>query len=104
MVTEGLEERDWLEMEEIPETDRLDEKQEEMGVGRRVGDEELEVLWKDALANSSSVGMVGFWQWLASPGERTTEQTDFLRVFGCCNTEDACSLAEDRIKTEDLSE
>jgi hypothetical protein len=57
-VTEGFEELDRLEFVEIPETDRFGEKHDDIGVGMRFGEEELDVLWTDALASSSSVDIV----------------------------------------------
>ena len=41
----------------MPETDRLEEKQEDTGVGRRFGDDELEVLCNDAVS-SSTIGIM----------------------------------------------
>ena len=58
MVTEGFEEVDWLEIEDMPDTDRLEEKTDDMGVASKLGDDEFEVPWTDALASSGSVGMV----------------------------------------------
>ncbi|KAI9870824.1 MAG: hypothetical protein M1823_008630, partial [Watsoniomyces obsoletus] len=58
VVTEGFEELDRLEFVEIPETDRLEEKHDDIGVGMRFGEEEVDVLWTDALASSSSVDIV----------------------------------------------
>ena len=68
LVTEGFEELEWLEIEDIPETDRSEEKQDDIGVGRKFGDDELDVLCLDALASSSSVGMAGLP--LAAAGHR----------------------------------
>jgi hypothetical protein len=49
---------DWLDMEETPETDLFSEKHEDMGVGRRFGEEEVEVSVA-AVARSSSVDIGG---------------------------------------------
>jgi hypothetical protein len=57
-VTEGFDPIDWLDIDEIPETDLFDEKHEDMGVGRSEGEVELD-RWRfdGVLANSSSAGI-----------------------------------------------
>ena len=81
MVSEGFEEVDWLEIDEIPDTDRLEEKMDDMGVAKRLGEDEVELSWADALANSSSVGMmvVGISD-LAAPADKSCARRT---VRGC---------------------
>jgi hypothetical protein len=49
---------DWLDIEEMPETDLFSEKHEEMGVGRRFGEEEVELSLAE-VATSRSVDIGG---------------------------------------------
>ncbi len=58
MVTEGSEEVDWLETEDVADTDRVEEKTEEIGVARRLGEGVLELLVTGSLVSSISVAMV----------------------------------------------
>lgn len=51
-----MEEVDWLEMVDVPDTDRLEEKTEDTGVASKLGEGTMELLC-DALAVSSSVCM-----------------------------------------------
>lgn len=54
----GSDEFDRFDMDDTPETDLFSEKHDDIGVGSRFGDEEVEVSGT-AMANSSSAGMAG---------------------------------------------
>ena len=53
-MAKGLEEVDWLEIVDAPDTDRLEENIEDTGVANKLGEGELELL-SEALAVSNSV-------------------------------------------------
>lgn len=52
---------DWLDSDDTPDTDRFSEKHEDMGVGSRFGDEEVEASGT-VTAGSRSADIVRCWQ------------------------------------------
>lgn len=47
---------DWLDIDDMPDTDLFSEKHDASGVGSRLGEDEVEV-WEVVLASSSSAGI-----------------------------------------------
>jgi hypothetical protein len=79
-----LDEEDRLEIEETADTDRVEEKQEDIGVARRVGDEDSEPVLRfdiDAQAMSSSVDVLSMLSAvLSAPRDNKVKEEPFVKV------------------------
>lgn len=79
----GSDEFDRFDMDDTPETDLFSEKHDDIGVGSKFGDDEVEVSGT-AMANSSSAGMAGkggalsvsVWVWNQRQRSRASSRTN----------------------------